>query len=164
MALFIGNPKYDDIKDYNITFTQAEDIDKDDIFGVEFYNMVIDDNEIPNSIGEVTPHQQIKAARLFSAANLQFSPAYMEDEKTEEFAGVDQFLQYAGPFQIKECAMIYDSATKKQKVVAYREDMDSDTWMKQYENINTTATKTKTTAKRFTDTTKTQTNLYNTYK
>ena len=135
MSLFIGNPKYEDLADYDIELNQSEIPHKDDIYGVEFYGIPQGDGPTTTA-NQVTPYRLIKAKRLYSARNLQFRPACASINNP----GIDEFFQYAGPFQLKECVMEYDATnpSKPYKFIGYKHDImstDSTKWS-DYENTS----------------------------
>lgn len=140
MALFIGNPKYKDIASYNISLG-SESVDlstiKDDIFGVELYGMKVD---APTKVSEMSPHNAIKAKRIYSSKYCSFKAG----NTTNNNCGRDDFFEYAGPFMTRTCATKLDSATGKQKVVAYKDETNINTWYSQYETAayGTAATRT----------------------
>lgn len=132
MSLFIGNPRYEDISSYKIKLKDNTKIDKttlkDDIFGIEFYGMKFDS---PKNKSQLTPHNAVKAKRLYASRYLSFEPGCIELNSV----GIDDFAQYAGPFMWRECATIYDTETGFQKVVAYKDQTDSNTWYSTYDDI-----------------------------
>ena len=137
--LFIGNPTYEKIlENTDLNLSNDDDLipKSDDIYGVEFYGHKYD---IPTTNDQVTPYSLMKAKRLFSAQKLKFAPS------TTTVDGIDEFFQYAGPFQIRECATINTTITNEdgedvgcQKIVKYKDQCSSmDEW-RTYDNSTTT--------------------------
>ena len=151
MSLFIGNPRWEDLRNkYSLNIMDSYYTpQKDDIYGVEFCGIPTNDDKV-SSADAVTPYGLVKAQRLYSSQYCNFTPGdpsnnYPYDlmlskdgaviwEAGTPYPGIDEFALYAGPFMLRECAMQYDSTAGKQKIVAYKDRMTMDEWTSTYDN------------------------------